>query len=517
MFAAVWLWLVIAALALPSLGAADVSPADVPGGSPAVQTPGARAEPSFTVVETASPGASTHAARAAAERAAGDRAPAERASADSAPDAPAHDDPPLPDGLRLLLQKPYVRAEFDDEVFDNLWRAWEEPLRTTAQRAGPDRRRQMAYSYYGLTPWPGRTDGPPLQYVVHEGRWSINCLACHGGKVAGRVIPGAPNTLWNMQTLAEDVRTVKLLQGKLQWHELAGVLFPRGNTIGTTNAVMFGVAVVAVRDGELQFDPTRALPQFTHHDLDAPAWWTTKKKRFLYADASVESNHRALMTFVLADPRNTPQQICSWEDDFREIYRWIQSLEPPRYPFAIDEPLARRGERIFNRACAECHGTYGPGGSYPNRVVPIEVVGTDRVRHDALQAEHYAGYERHWLYDYGKVQVRLDSPGYLAPPLDGIWASAPYFHNGSVPTLWHVLHPEARPVVWRRTEDGYDTQRVGLQVTELPDLPDQSNMPRIRRRFFDTRQFGKSAAGHEFPSALTEEEKRAVLEYLKTL
>jgi hypothetical protein len=145
------------------------------------------------------------------------------------------------------------------------------------------------------------------------------------------------------------------------------------------------------------------------------------------------------------------------------------------------------------------------------------VVGTDRVRHDALRAEHYAGHERHWLYAYGETQVRPDSPGYLAPPLDGIWASAPYFHNGSVPTLWHVLHPEARPVVWRRSEDGYDTQRVGLEVTELPDVPAEAGTPRTRRRFFDTRQFGKSAAGHEFPSALTEEEKRAVLEYLKTL
>lgn len=485
--AARWLGLVVAAVALQCVRPADASAAEVPSGTANGATAGMQAGPADGPTETA---------------------PLTEA---------AHHEPPLPEGLRLLLHKPYVRAELDDEVFDNLWRTWEEPLRTAAQRATADQRRRMAYSYYGLTPWPARTDGPPMQYVVGQSGWSINCLACHGGKVAGRVIPGAPNTLWNMQTLAEDVRTVKLLQGKLRWQELPAVLFPRGNTIGTTNAVMFGVAVVAVRDGDLQFDPTRALPPFTHHDLDAPAWWTTKKKRFLYADASVESNHRALMTFVLADPRNTPQQIRAWEEDFREIYRWILSLQPPRYPFPIDEVLARRGRAIFNRVCAECHGTYGPDGSYPNRVVPIEVVGTDRVRHDALRAEHYAGHERHWLYDYGRTQVRPDSPGYLAPPLDGIWASAPYFHNGSVPTLWHVLHPESRPVVWRRSEDGYDMQRVGLEVTELPDVPAEASAARIRRRFFDTRQFGKSAAGHEFPSVLTEEEKRAVLEYLKTL
>jgi hypothetical protein len=41
--------------------------------------------------------------------------------------------------------------------------------------------------------------------------------------------------------------------------------------------------------------------------------------------------------------------------------------------------------------------------------------------------------------------------------------------------------------------------------------------PSDRRTFFDTQKPGKSAAGHDFPDALTEDEKTAVLEYLKTL
>jgi cytochrome c peroxidase len=104
----------------------------------------------------------------------------------------------------------------------------------------------------------------------------------------------------------------------------------------------------------------------------------------------------------------------------------------------------------------------------------------------------------------------------VAPPLDGIWASAPYFHNGSVPTLWHVLHPEARPQVWKRTVDGYDVNRVGLEIESLPELPAKLSTVE-RRRHFDTTKFGKSAAGHEYPNDLNEAEKQAVLEYLKTL
>jgi hypothetical protein len=108
----------------------------------------------------------------------------------------------------------------------------------------------------------------------------------------------------------------------------------------------------------------------------------------------------------------------------------------------------------------------------------------------------------------------------VAPPLDGVWASPPYFHNGSAATLWHVLHPAARPVVWRRTEgseDAYDHRRMGLVVTELDEIPRDLGHPTDRRHYFDTRALGKSAAGHDFAEVLDEEERRAVLEYLKTL
>jgi cytochrome c peroxidase len=113
--------------------------------------------------------------------------------------------------------------------------------------------------------------------------------------------------------------------------------------------------------------------------------------------------------------------------------------------------------------------------------------------------------------------VVADPGGYVAPPLDGIWATAPYFHNGSVPTLWHVLHSTERPKVWSRSEDGYDQVKVGLEVTTFEHLPAEAKTAAERRRYFNTQQFGKSAAGHTFPDALSEKEKTAVLEYLKTL
>ena len=83
-----------------------------------------------------------------------------------------------------------------------------------------------------------------------------------------------------------------------------------------------------------------------------------------------------------------------------------------------------------------------------------------------------------------------------------------------------MLHPEARPAAWRVSEpEGYDRARGGLIVEERPAPPDLgAGKDRWERRaWFDTTKKGKSAAGHTFPSALSEEDRAAVLEYLKTL
>ena len=59
----------------------------------------------------------------------------------------------------------------------------------------------------------------------------------------------------------------------------------------------------------------------------------------------------------------------------------------------------------------------------------------------------------------GSCPFEEKTVGYVTPPLHGVWASAPYFHNGSVPTVWDVLKPADRPKVWRRqlTPEGITT------------------------------------------------------------
>jgi mono/diheme cytochrome c family protein len=424
-------------------------------------------------------------------------------------------------GWEHLLGRAYLPADLDQEVFDELWTTWEEPLRSRAERADLAERRRLAMDRYGLVPHPA-DPARSLQYVVDaEGRWTMSCLACHQGQVRGQPIPGLPNSNYALETLTEEVRAVKIRQRKPLGHmDLGSMFLPLGPTVGTTNAVIFGVALMRHRDPELVI--VRKPPRFDlpHHDMDAPAWWHYAKRKSLYVDGFAPRGHRMLMQFLLVE-QNGPEQFREWEDEFRDIEAWIAALEPPRWPGSVDRELAARGERVFQAACAECHGTYGPGGRYPERLVPLAEVGTDRVRLDSLSAAERQALNDSWFGHFGadavELRDRAEPAGYVAPPLAGVWATAPYFHNGSVPTLWHVLHPAERPVVWRRTTTGYDDERVGLEIEELADLPPGRLRPAERRRYFDTRKPGKGSAGHDFADALDDAAKRALLEYLKTL
>jgi cytochrome c553 len=440
---------------------------------------------------------------------------------------------PVARGLNLLLSHAYLPPDFDQQVFDELWTTWEEPARSQAERAAVPERRRMAMERYGLTPHP-EDPSRSMQYVVDaSGAWTMSCLACHQGQVGGRMIPGLPNSNYALETLTEEVRAVKVRQRKPFGHmDMGSLLLPLGTTNGTTNAVMFGVALMRHRNPDLSIVQRPPRFDLVHHDMDAPPWWHYKKRGSLYADGFAPKGHRMLMQFLLVK-ENGPEKFHAWEDEFRDIERWIESLEAPRWPWAVDAARAEKGRAIFLQHCADCHGTYRAAGAaaeaaeetYRDRLVDIAEVGTDRVRFDSLTAKERGELNASWFghlgADAAAMRDRESPSGYVAPPLDGIWASAPYLHNGSVPTLWHVLHPGQRPAVWKRTTTGYDQARVGLEVEELESMPTIPGGGKLssaeRRRHFDTSKPGKSAKGHDFPDALDEDEKTAVLEYLKTL
>jgi mono/diheme cytochrome c family protein len=229
------------------------------------------------------------------------------------------------------------------------------------------------------------------------------------------------------------------------------------------------------------------------------------------------------MTFMLS-PLNTSEYIKRQEPVFADIQAWLESLQAPAYPFEIDAAMAERGEHLFRQNCVRCHGTYGPDGKYPNKHVSIDMVGTDPTLAGGFTDDFLTHYANSWFAAEtaadGKsyMQVR---PGYQAPPLDGIWATAPYFHNGSVPTVYHVLNSKARPPRFTRSfrteREDYDEAKLGWRITEMDPTADPNLTPRELRAIYDTSQPGRANSGHTFGDHLSDEERMAVIEYLKSL
>lgn len=270
-----------------------------------------------------------------------------------------------------------------------------------------------------------------------------------------------------------------------------------------------------------------------------------------------------------------------------------------------------------NGSCASCHGAYSPryvnDPSYlptpvlegvAGHIAPLDVIGTDRARSDMLTTTLRVGWDMtYWAYPEGTPGYRKpydpndpesksfveefaddNNPirpvgvctwekeviGYQAPPLYGTWATAPYFHNGSVPTIEAVLDSSQRHPIWQRQlqtiegitgfdqrmSEAYDFDRLGWKSVALAcaDMPgtEQMNcspagddgpsltqvMERIvaglgwtgvvsfqdpapdavdKRLVYDTRILGNGNAGHEFTDVLTPQERKAIIEYLKTL
>ena len=100
-----------------------------------------------------------------------------------------------------------------------------------------------------------------------------------------------------------------------------------------------------------------------------------------------------------------------------------------------------------------------------------------------------------------------DVLAYKARPLDGIWATAPYLHNGSVPTVWDLLLPEAdRPRTFHVGSRELDIEKMGFATTQGPDT-----------FLFDTSVEGNRNTGHVYGTNLSDDDRRALIEYLKTL
>ncbi|KJC46033.1 hypothetical protein UB31_20605 [Bradyrhizobium sp. LTSP849] len=231
--------------------------------------------------------------------------------------------------------------------------------------------------------------------------------------------------------------------------------------------------------------------------------------------------------------------------------RALMDLRSPRWPDKIfgapDLKLAALGQGVYAKACANCHDP-APAVAAPGACDEIQVrmsdlkdIGTDPAQATTFAnrritlsqiggPDDIANYEAakivtgnvadQWIakskdnaaaaaaINCGRPNEYRGLLQYRARPLNGIWATAPYLHNGSVPSLHDLLlPPEQRPKTFFVGNWEFDPVNVGYAMA--------SETPGAFK--FDTTVRGNSNAGHIYGTDLTEDDRKALIEYLKTL
>lgn len=262
-------------------------------------------------------------------------------------------------------------------------------------------------------------------------------------------------------------------------------------------------------------------------------------------------------------------------EELKALEDWVSTLKPPPFPQdalgKVDMVKAARGAELFKTNCAGCHGAppyrltnpadaeggrqwlavtmvpqvavktdpkmltnfytrtaetgvlapvFGGAQQVPAGGVLLAVVGAivekDLATHGITGEARKAYYGGRFAPDGTTIlQGWTKPPAYKAGPLAGVWATGPFLHNGSVPTVFDLLSPEAeRPKIFYVGATRYDAKKLGF-VSAADDL---SAVEKKRAFLFDTSKPGNTNVGHPFPDPpLPVEDRFAVIEYLKTL
>ncbi|NBV22113.1 MAG: cytochrome c [Proteobacteria bacterium] len=195
------------------------------------------------------------------------------------------------------------------------------------------------------------------------------------------------------------------------------------------------------------------------------------------------------------------------EASFQRIAKFLETLSPPKYPLPVAADLAAQGKSVFTARCLECHAAEGI--SVHGQLTAQRELGTDPEVLQAYDARTVAAL--HALKEAPlRYPAQQQTDGYKNVSLTGLWARAPYLHNGSVPTLWDLLlPPENRPETFVRGGNEVDATRLGF----IAGAAGTQGKPFL----FDTRLRGNSNRGHLYGVDLPEADKRALIEFLKTL
>ncbi|TNF22411.1 MAG: hypothetical protein EP329_28615 [Deltaproteobacteria bacterium] len=368
-------------------------------------------------------------------------------------------------------------------------------------------------------------------FEAPNGVWvaaGTTCMGCHGGELNGAFVPGLGNGFLDFTPQVSGIfdalsAFITAEYGADSPEAEVSAIYLRGARAtqdqiqtafrGVNPAMRMELQAAAHRrpaDLTWSEEPVHVAPPTTLAS-DVPPLWNVKKKTALYYNGMGRGDLTRLLMLIGVVGIVDGDQAASIDAHAPDVMAWIHTLEPPAFPGSVDPERARSGRAVFEQTCARCHGTYGDDETYPGLWLPAEVVGTDPeyARFFAEQTDFVDWFNASWYASDGATHADA-GVGYVAPPLDGIWATAPYFHNGSVPTLDAVLDSGRRPARWRRDfgSSDYDLERVGWPH----EVTDETG-----KDVYDTTAFGFGNGGHTYGDDLGDEAREVLLEYLKTL
>jgi mono/diheme cytochrome c family protein len=391
---------------------------------------------------------------------------------------------------------------------------------------------------FGMAP---DVDSPAFR-EPRRARWTVNCLVCHTAEIDGVAYFGAGTKTFDELWLGEALKrlTSERWRGRLPARSADYALAAEANRILSSHhhdkidsLTRARSTAFAASHVELYMrahgNKMPGVGEVGRGDVKTPPLWHTAAKmpgQRWYTDGSFRGPF-PLMASSMELEKDRPFDalvqvvVPTIKEEFATV---IRHLRPPRYPYEIDQTLAARGRELFNSqdiGCSRCHGTYDGRGNVQWPGVHADV-GTDRSRLDVVSDAFVDAFDRSPLAAEGAL---IKSRGYAATPLTGVWANFPYLHNGSVPTLHHLLGPASeRPAIFQVTAARtLDRTRVGQPLFADPTHGRLGEAEIIRRfgddrNWFSTARPGSGNAGHDFwPRIRTDENRRALIEYLKTL
>jgi hypothetical protein len=397
----------------------------------------------------------------------------------------------------------------------------------------------------GLVRWPENAMIPAYGMAPNaEGplRWTVNCLVCHTAEIDGVAYFGAGTKVFDDLWLGEALKTMT----SQTWRSLLVRNHDARDVAGNAHRILTShhhekidsltrarSTAFAASHVELYMRPHGGMMppavDVGRGDVKTPPLWHTAAKmpaRRWYSDGSFHGRY-PLMASSMELEKDRPfdalveDVIPRIKQEFDDVVRHVR---PPRYPYAIDRELAERGRRLFYSqavGCARCHGRYDADGTVYWPGLHVDV-GTDPRRLDVVSDKFIDAFADSPLAAHGALRR---SNGYAATPLTGVWANYPYLHNGSVPTLHHLLGPASeRPRIFHvMAARTFDRAKVGQVLYANPAHGAEREISLLQRYgsnrdWLNTTREGSGNEGHDYWSRIrTDENRRALIEYLKTL